>query len=63
MLPDQAPAPEQEVALVEDQVSLELDPFATVLGLALKLTLGVGAETETVVDCEVLPPPPVQVSV
>ena len=53
----------QEVALVEDQDSVELPPFATVLGLAPKLTVGAGDVTVTVEDCAALPPVPVQVSV
>ena len=62
--PDQAPEAAQEVALVADQVSVELPPLATVLGAALKLTVGAGAVTETVADCvALLPPVPVQVSV
>jgi len=53
----------QEVALVDDQDSVELPPFATVLGLALKLTVGAGEDTVTVADCAALPPVPVQVRV
>jgi hypothetical protein len=53
----------QEVALVEDQDSVELAPFATVLGLALKLTVGAAEVTVTVEDCAALPPVPVQVRV
>ena len=53
----------QEVALVDDHVSDELAPLATVLGLALRLTVGAGAVTETVADWAALPPAPVQVSV
>jgi hypothetical protein len=34
-----------------------------VVGLALRLTEGAGAETLTVTDCAVLPPGPLQVSV
>jgi hypothetical protein len=52
-----------DVALVEDQDSVELPPFATVLGLALKLTVGAGEVTVTVEDCAALPPVPVQVRV
>ncbi len=62
LLPDQAPEAVHEVALVEDQVSVEPLPFATVLGLAIKLTVGAGVVTETVTDCVALPPAPVQVS-
>jgi len=62
MLPDQAPEAVHEVALVADQVKVELPPLATVLGLAEKVTVGAGEVTETVVDCVALPPVPVQVS-
>ena len=50
LVPDQAPEAVQAVALVDDQVRLELLPLATVLGLAIKLTVGAGAVTETVTD-------------
>jgi hypothetical protein len=50
------------VALVADQVSVELPPLTTVLGLALKVTAGAGEVTDTVADCDALPPGPVQVS-
>jgi hypothetical protein len=62
LLPDQAPEAVQEVALVADQVNVELPPLATVLGLAAKITVGAGEVTETVADCVALPPVPVQVS-
>ncbi len=62
-LPDQAPEAVQEVALVLDHVNVELAPLATVLGLAVKLTVGAGGVTVTVADCAALPPAPVQVSV
>ena len=61
-LPDQAPEAVQEVALVADQASVELLPLVTVLGLAVKLTVGAGEVTETVADCVALPPVPTQVS-
>jgi hypothetical protein len=60
--PDQAPVAVQDVALVADQVRVELLPLATLLGLAVKVTVGAGEVTETVVDCDALPPAPVQVS-
>jgi hypothetical protein len=41
MLPDQAPEAVQEVALVDVQIKVELLPLATVLGLALMLTVGI----------------------
>jgi hypothetical protein len=63
MLPDQPPEAAQEVALVEDQLNVEALPLVTVLGLAVKVTVGAGALTETVADdCVELPPEPVQVS-
>ena len=61
LLPDQAPDAVQEVVFVADQLNIELAPFATVLGLLVKLTTGVGNATDTVADCEALPPAPVQV--
>jgi hypothetical protein len=51
------------VALVADQVSVELLPLLTVLGLATKLTVGAGCVTDTLADCAALPPAPLQVSV
>jgi hypothetical protein len=61
-VPDQAPEPLQAVALVADQVSVELLLLATVLGLAAKVTVGAGEVTDTVADCDALPLLPVQVS-
>ena len=61
LLPDQAPEAVQEVALVADQVKVALLPLITELGLALRLTVGAGAFTDTVADCAALPPAPVQV--
>jgi hypothetical protein len=58
--PDHAPDAMQDVALVADQVSMELLPLATVLGPADKLTAGAGVVTETVADWVALPPLPVQ---
>ena len=62
LVPDQDPEAVQAVALVADQVSVELPPLATVLGLAARLMVGTGCVTETVADCAALPPVPVQVS-
>jgi len=51
LLPDHPPEAVQEVALVDDQVKVELPPLATVLGLAPILTVAVGlALAVTVVD-------------
>jgi hypothetical protein len=60
LAPDHAPEATQDVALVADQVSMELLPLAIVLGPADKVTVGAGVVTETVVDWVALPPPPVQ---
>jgi hypothetical protein len=50
LLPDQAPEAAHEVALAEDQVSVEVPPLLTALGPTLRLTVGVAAFTETVTD-------------
>jgi hypothetical protein len=64
LAPDQAPDAVQELALLDDHVSIELAPLAMVLGLALKLTVTLGfALTVTVADCAALPPAPVQLKV
>jgi hypothetical protein len=52
-----------EVALVADQLKVELLPLATVLGLAENVMVGTGCVTDTVADCVELPPVPVQFSV
>ena len=62
LVPDQAPEVVHEIALVADQVNVELPPLATVLGLAVKVIVGAGEVTETVAGCAALPPLPVQVS-
>jgi hypothetical protein len=62
-LPDQPPEAVQAVALVEDQLSVALLPLVTVLGAALKVTVGAGEVTETVADWAAEPPGPVQVRV
>ncbi len=61
LLPDQPPEAVQEVALVDDQVKVDVPPLTTVLGLAAKVTVGAGEVTDTVADCDALPPVPVQV--
>jgi hypothetical protein len=50
--PDQPPDAVQAVAFVEDQVRRAVLPLVTLVGLALKVTLGSPAETVTVADCE-----------
>ena len=61
LAPDQAPEALQVVALVADQLKLEPLPLVIVLGLAVKVTEGAGAVTETVADWVALPPLPVHV--
>jgi hypothetical protein len=57
LLPDQPPEAVQAVALLETQLKVELAPLATVLGLALMLTVAPGAAlTVTVADWAALPP-------
>ena len=63
-LPDQPPEAVQLLSLVDDQLSIADPPLLTVVGLALRLTVGLtGAETLTVTDWLALPPAPLQVSV
>ena len=61
--PDQAPEAVQDVALVADQVIVELLLLVIVLGLADKLKVGAGVVTETVADWAAVPPLPVQLRV
>jgi hypothetical protein len=59
MAPLQPPLARHEVALVADQVSVELFPLVMALGPALKVTVGAGVETVTVAVCAEVPPGPV----
>jgi hypothetical protein len=61
--PLQPPEAVQAVALVEDQVSVDVAPLLTVAGFAVRVTAGAGVVTDTVADCAALPPVPLQVSV
>lgn len=64
MLPLQPPEAVQLVAFVEDHASIELPPEFTVVGFALKVTVGAAAlPTVTVTFFDVVPPAPVQASV
>ena len=49
-VPDHPPDAVQAVALVEDQLSVDFPPLATLVGLALNVMLGGGVDTDTVVD-------------
>jgi hypothetical protein len=55
---DHAPEAEQEVALVEDQVSVDDPPLATDVGFAARDTVGGGGVPGTVTVAEALPLPP-----
>jgi hypothetical protein len=50
LVPDHAPEAVQAVAFVDDHVRLELPPLAIVLGLAVRVTVGAAAVTDTVTD-------------
>ncbi|MGA2814285.1 MAG: hypothetical protein ABSG16_23040 [Candidatus Acidiferrum sp.] len=63
LLPDQAPEAVHAVASADVQVRVVLPPLAMVLGLALSVIVGNGGVTDTVADCEAVPPLPVQVNV
>jgi hypothetical protein len=57
------PAAVQEVALVELQVSVEDEPLATVVGLAVSAEVGLGAMVTVAVATVLVPPVPVHVNV
>jgi hypothetical protein len=61
--PDHPPDAVQAVALLEDQLKVELPPLDTLLGPALSDTLGGLADVVTVADCDAAPPGPVHVRV
>jgi hypothetical protein len=63
--PDQPPEAVQEVASVEDQVSVDDPPLVIDVGFAASDTVGTGGgggvpDTVTVADALALPPEPVQ---
>jgi hypothetical protein len=60
LAPDQPPEAMQEVASVEDQVSVENPPLAIDVGFAASDTVGTGGDTVTVADALAVPPGPVQ---
>jgi hypothetical protein len=49
-----------DVALVEDQVKVELPPLPTAVGFALKVIVGKAAVTDTTTDCDAEPFAPMQ---
>jgi hypothetical protein len=51
------------VVLVADQVKVELDPLVMLLGFAKSVIMGADEFTDTVADCDALPPDPEHVSV
>jgi hypothetical protein len=50
--PPQPPEAVHEVALVEDQVKVEVPPLPTEIGFALKVIVGNPARTDTTADCD-----------
>jgi len=65
LAPDQPPEAVQEVAFVEDQVSIEDPPLTTEVGFVVSDTVGTGGGggvpvTVTVAEALTLPPGPVQ---
>ena len=63
MLPLQPPEAVQLVASVELHVNVDDPPLLTLVGLAVSVTVGAGAVTDTLTDLLALPPVPVQLSV
>jgi len=61
--PLQPPEAVQAVALVDDHANADVAPLLTVAGVAVSVTAGAGAVTDTVADCAALPPLPLQLSV
>jgi hypothetical protein len=61
--PLQPPDAAHAVAPVEDHVNIDVAPLATVLGVAVKVTVGAGVVTVTIAVCAALPPAPVHVRV
>ena len=60
-VPLHAPPAVQEVAFVDDHVSVALEPNVREVGLTEMLTVGAGALTVSVADALPLPPAPVHV--
>jgi hypothetical protein len=62
-LPLQAPDAVQAVVFADDQLMLVAVLLGIVLDPATMLTVGMDGFTDTVADCDALPPGPVQVIV
>ena len=60
--PLQPPEAVQPVALVDDQFSVAAAPLATLVGVAVSVTVGAAGVTVTVADALALPPAPLQLS-
>ena len=63
LAPLQPPEAVQVVASVELHVNVDDPPLLTLVGLAVRVTVGAGAVTDTLTDLLALPPVPVQLSV
>jgi hypothetical protein len=61
-VPLQPPEAVQAVALVELQVSVDVPPGATTVGLAVKVAVGAGSTVTVAVAAALVPPGPVQLS-
>jgi hypothetical protein len=61
-VPLQPPVAEQDVALVELHVSVEVPPLATEIGFAVRVTVGVPGTVTVAVATPLVPPAPVQVN-
>jgi hypothetical protein len=61
--PAQEPDAVQVVALLADQLKVELEPLVMLLGFAVNMIVGADEFTDTVADCSALPPDPEHVSV
>lgn len=59
LAPDQPPEAVQEVAFVDDQVSVDNPPLVTEAGVAVRDTVGGGDEIVTAADALCVPPNPV----
>ena len=60
--PLQPPEAVQPVALVDDQFSVAEPPLATLVGVAVSVTVGAAGVTATVAEALALPPAPLQLS-